>query len=243
MVTVDSGLPGGAIALDRHRLSRLTASSYSFILLLQKIKSSFELQFQLCAFGEIEFVAAAGFHQVRGEGPEGRAFRSFLFVFVFYAFYCADGRASSCRCSSVLLRAGAALNQAFLIRHGFYAVIAGDAHDFRDNGQVTKFGVKFVEGQPDLSAAGDPCSLDAADVSRNFRSRRQVKAAACFQWFERLYFERGVFLRALGAQFVFETHEEFGAGSHGKRDRKRHTSELQSHSDLVCRLLLEKKKK
>src|SRR5438876_8806001 len=83
MVTVDSGLPGGAIALDRHRLSRLTASSYSFILLLQKIKSSFELQFQLSAFGEIEFVAAAGFHQVRGEGPEGRAFRSFLFVFVF----------------------------------------------------------------------------------------------------------------------------------------------------------------
>src|SRR5215211_8950358 len=27
------------------------------------------------------------------------------------------------------------------------------------------------------------------------------------------------------------------------RDRKEHTSELQSHSDLVCRLLLEKKKK
>ena len=26
-------------------------------------------------------------------------------------------------------------------------------------------------------------------------------------------------------------------------DRKRHTSELQSHHDLVCRLLLEKKKK
>src|SRR5438034_8781612 len=29
----------------------------------------------------------------------------------------------------------------------------------------------------------------------------------------------------------------------GAQDRKRHTSELQSHSDLVCRLLLEKKKK
>ena len=27
------------------------------------------------------------------------------------------------------------------------------------------------------------------------------------------------------------------------QDRKSHTSELQSHSDLVCRLLLEKKKK
>src|SRR5436190_14904995 len=28
-----------------------------------------------------------------------------------------------------------------------------------------------------------------------------------------------------------------------QQDRKEHTSELQSHSDLVCRLLLEKKKK
>src|SRR5438034_8690382 len=28
----------------------------------------------------------------------------------------------------------------------------------------------------------------------------------------------------------------------GRQDRKEHTSELQSHSDLVCRLLLEKKK-
>src|SRR5438132_8071706 len=37
-----------------------------------------------------------------------------------------------------------------------------------------------------------------------------------------------------------------GAGRRGRRRRERseeHTSELQSHSDLVCRLLLEKKKK
>src|SRR5438034_2223487 len=31
-------------------------------------------------------------------------------------------------------------------------------------------------------------------------------------------------------------------GEHEERDRKSTTSELQSHSDLVCRLLLEKKK-
>src|SRR5438034_2014394 len=30
---------------------------------------------------------------------------------------------------------------------------------------------------------------------------------------------------------------------HGERRSEEHTSELQSHSDLVCRLLLEKKKK
>src|SRR5215204_6869048 len=34
-----------------------------------------------------------------------------------------------------------------------------------------------------------------------------------------------------------------GTGSHAKLRSEEHTSELQSHSDLVCRLLLEKKKK
>src|SRR5438034_3550549 len=34
-----------------------------------------------------------------------------------------------------------------------------------------------------------------------------------------------------------------GDGAGGPRRSEEHTSELQSHSDLVCRLLLEKKKK
>src|SRR5947207_7787903 len=38
-------------------------------------------------------------------------------------------------------------------------------------------------------------------------------------------------------------HRGCGAGQRGERCRsEEHTSELQSHSDLVCRLLLEKKK-
>src|SRR5438034_2134157 len=36
---------------------------------------------------------------------------------------------------------------------------------------------------------------------------------------------------------------EDGSAGPGKRRSEEHTSELQSHSDLVCRLLLEKKKK
>src|SRR5947207_10689304 len=49
------------------------------------------------------------------------------------------------------------------------------------------------------------------------------------------------------ARVVFE-HAHFEDAHHGEllEPRKRseeHTSELQSHSDLVCRLLLEKKKK
>src|SRR5438034_2395792 len=40
-------------------------------------------------------------------------------------------------------------------------------------------------------------------------------------------------------------HAGVGSRSHGNRlsRSEEHTSELQSHSDLVCRLLLEKKKK
>src|SRR5438034_2678568 len=41
--------------------------------------------------------------------------------------------------------------------------------------------------------------------------------------------------------FVVLTKEDFQAAALNKRSEE-HTSELQSHSDLVCRLLLEKKK-
>src|SRR5215204_7392714 len=39
------------------------------------------------------------------------------------------------------------------------------------------------------------------------------------------------------------SHRRAGPGCQGWRRSEEHTSELQSHSDLVCRLLLEKKKK
>src|SRR2546430_6648759 len=40
-----------------------------------------------------------------------------------------------------------------------------------------------------------------------------------------------------------EAHDEVGAGAGGVVRSEEHTSELQSQSNLVCRLLLEKKKK
>src|SRR5260221_7494138 len=56
---------------------------------------------------------------------------------------------------------------------------------------------------------------------------------------------------ALAEQEVAQARERFQAGVSGNADvitasltrSEEHTSELQSHSDLVCRLLLEKKKK
>src|SRR5436190_4519852 len=62
---------------------------------------------------------------------------------------------------------------------------------------------------------------------------------------------RSVLLAALLAALTGGLHldglaDVFDALGGGRRDRVRseeHTSELQSHSDLVCRLLLEKKKK
>src|SRR5260221_8392768 len=45
-------------------------------------------------------------------------------------------------------------------------------------------------------------------------------------------------------EYVRPLHSLGDRGSRGGRQRsEEHTSELQSHSDLVCRLLLEKKKK
>src|SRR5438034_3580680 len=44
--------------------------------------------------------------------------------------------------------------------------------------------------------------------------------------------------------FVIEPPRQAGLFAAGRKERsEEHTSELQSHSDLVCRLLLEKKKK
>src|SRR5438034_4499788 len=45
-------------------------------------------------------------------------------------------------------------------------------------------------------------------------------------------------------QLHFPAHNKLSdIGSYGTERSEEHTSELQSHSDLVCRLLLEKKKK
>src|SRR5436190_8254708 len=50
--------------------------------------------------------------------------------------------------------------------------------------------------------------------------------------------------RLHGVRPGVERHRRRRSGARGRRDRsEEHTSELQSHSDLVCRLLLEKKKK
>src|SRR2546427_9048915 len=48
--------------------------------------------------------------------------------------------------------------------------------------------------------------------------------------------------RWIGGQPAPRTPQERGGGAHEERSEE-HTSELQSQSNLVCRLLLEKKKK
>src|SRR5438132_4442896 len=46
-----------------------------------------------------------------------------------------------------------------------------------------------------------------------------------------------------GGRRRFRRNRRGGRGRRGKGRSEEHTSELQSHSDLVCRLLLEKKKR
>src|SRR5260221_7991294 len=60
---------------------------------------------------------------------------------------------------------------------------------------------------------------------------------------DRLPREMAAKRRQIGAdaQVEFDAIRRLPAGKHARRSEE-HTSELQSHSDLVCRLLLEKKK-
>src|SRR5256885_9563599 len=62
------------------------------------------------------------------------------------------------------------------------------------------------------------------------------KAGACQQSRQRIV----VHCMAQLAEHVLESHERAG---YGQRRSEEHTSELQSPCNLVCRLLLEKKKK
>src|SRR5438034_6024536 len=48
--------------------------------------------------------------------------------------------------------------------------------------------------------------------------------------------------RGCGGRFLHEVKDSMQTRGHALSRSEEHTSELQSHSDLVCRLLLEKKK-
>src|SRR5260221_10550982 len=54
---------------------------------------------------------------------------------------------------------------------------------------------------------------------------------------------QSLFLPAVAIAFATAPAAPAGLRSSGRPRSEEHTSELQSHSDLVCRLLLEKKKK
>src|SRR5438034_4442907 len=70
---------------------------------------------------------------------------------------------------------------------------------------------------------------------RRLRSHQSLWQMACgfgdFSWH-----------RPVGGCITTNSFHQFAKKSRGSRSEE-HTSELQSHSDLVCRLLLEKKKK
>jgi hypothetical protein len=92
-------------------------------------------------------------------------------------------------------------------------MVAGNAGDFGDDRQDAKARTDFVEGEPDARATRDAGGLDAADVTPNFRARRQVDARAGLQRLKGTHAKPAVLPRALGAEFIFEPHQEFRAGS------------------------------
>src|SRR5256886_7493101 len=77
-----------------------------------------------------------------------------------------------------------------------------------------------------------------------FRSRdpHQVPHPALVKRLERVPFEHAV-LEIAGQELAFRIVARESEGCLGEIRSEEHTSELQSQSNLVCRLLLEKKKK
>src|SRR5438034_5089988 len=72
-----------------------------------------------------------------------------------------------------------------------------------------------------------------------FRSLPAELARALTRWARTRHLPKSAVVREAVARYLAPTAPPEGAA----RRSEEHTSELQSHSDLVCRLLLEKKKK
>src|SRR5260221_1634532 len=73
-----------------------------------------------------------------------------------------------------------------------------------------------------------------------FRSGYHVLVRALDQSSFRLWGDRGIYSRR---EYATSSKRHRDASSYQYPRSEEHTSELQSHSDLVCRLLLEKKKR
>src|SRR5260370_10643918 len=85
-------------------------------LFLQEVQSSLEFELKLSALWQIDFVAAAGLHQISCECGGGRALYRFPLVSVLHTSDRAHGSSRSGCFPGCLLRAGAPLDQSFLLR-------------------------------------------------------------------------------------------------------------------------------
>src|SRR2546430_11313903 len=100
----------------------------------------------------------------------------------------------------------------------------------------------------DCDWSSDVCSSDLANIATSLR-QEMGKPQSRMELLVRLLreFERDYNRFVLeGVASVVTRFEVFSSYAHGKRVRVRseeHTSELQSQSNLVCRLLLEKRNK
>ena len=95
-------------------------------------------------------------------------------------------------------------------------MIARHAHNFGNNRQSAKVCANLVERQPELRPPRHSRRFHVADVPVDFRSGRQINPAARLERLERLHFEPFIFLRAFGAQSIFEPHEKLRPRNNGQ---------------------------
>src|SRR5206468_2296091 len=99
----------------------------------------------------------------------------------------------------------------------------------------------FRLGVADLSPNGE-LWLDRTDGRRKIGAGVYRRLVASNDWGDPLGFSSSVSALFFGRDEGFY-YRTWGAELKGEQRSEEHTSELQSRSDLVCRLLLEKKKK
>src|SRR5712672_4061700 len=71
--------------LDTRRRSLPLRCALFCALFLEEVQSSLEFELKFCALRQIDFVAAAGLHQICRECGGGRAFYSFSLVSILHA--------------------------------------------------------------------------------------------------------------------------------------------------------------
>ena len=183
-------------------------------LLLDEVKSALEFQLEFSAFGQVQFMAAAGFHKVCGDGARCGGFGGFALVAVFNSFNGTESGACGGGFRGAFLGAGAALDHPFPFwATGADAMVARNAGNFGHDWERAEAGVDLVERKPQAGAPGDSGGLHSTDVAANLGANWKEDATSGFQGLKGVDPKPAIFACPARVQLIFQPNQELGARS------------------------------